>query len=717
VKIVVGWAIAAAAGLVLLSACGGGDDEGTPTPEARTPTPTPGFENADVPSVDCRPLLTSDEVDDALGWSPGDDRGDPIETSRGEVCLHALLNDRDVFVQIQPGDPGDFGPGASVIGVSGEPVPGVGDEARWFGGEDSEAAGDVGALSVRQDTSLGTLHIRVFVGRPDLDSAEQLAIATTLALAALPRFPGVEVEEPEPVIVTFEPEPVDLSEVSYVDNLLVKVEAGEWTLGEGLVATLKLATGELDAESVLRHDELLNHEGTGVFKMANEYLDDGPDDGAKEEITRLLGLLVFSNEQLEAMAGISQPSAAHPGGFAPGAAREQETDCTKLFHNYPVPPGVGKCLEFKFYSLDEEVFTTGPQPIRIFFPAPPLPTAGWVQRHYDLAVKAVAETWEVYEKLGTMPPVVNVVFSVAEGGGFLASASPKAKKPCGFVIYTSMQSISDDDFKQTVAHELAHCFQEETFTEQNKVDYKIVKWREEGLADHMSNLVYPKNDLEHDVLGTLAVWELQSTLFERAYTNFVFFQYLENIIGTDGIFALVRSLPTSGGPADQVNKLAQFGGIEELYHDFVRAMTDEAVVDTGTGTIRYDARADTIPISGRTVILEDPPRFGVVRLHLVVDPKYACVEYEENGELRASWREGEPGAPAGSWSDDLPDPLQGEAVFVVTATEEGTTFTIEVTDVHDDDPECEDEEEGTNPDDCEIDFCPPSNYYTKAFGL
>ncbi len=68
--------------------------------------------------------------------------------------------------------------------------------------------------------------------------------------------------------------PVDRSDVSFVDNLLAKVEAGEWTLGEGLVATLEAMAGERDATSILLHPELLNYEGTGIVKMAYEYLVD-----------------------------------------------------------------------------------------------------------------------------------------------------------------------------------------------------------------------------------------------------------------------------------------------------------------------------------------------------------------------------------------------------------------------------------------------------------
>ena len=182
----------------------------------------------------------------------------------GEACKERLANDGDFSVEILPGDPGDFEPGASVIGVSGEPVSGVGDEALWFGGADAEGGGTIGALSVRQDTSVGALNFRIFLGRPDLDSAAQLEIAKNVALSALPRFPGVE--------------------AGYVDNLLVKEEVGEWTRGEGLVATLGLFAGEVDAARVLRHPELGDFAGNGVIGMAREYLEDGSDTEAKLEI-------------------------------------------------------------------------------------------------------------------------------------------------------------------------------------------------------------------------------------------------------------------------------------------------------------------------------------------------------------------------------------------------------------------------------------------------
>ncbi len=89
----------------------------------------------------------------------------------------------------------------------------------------------------------------------------------------------------------------DRADVSYADNLLEKVEDGEWTLGEGLVATLQAFVGERDVAEVLRHQELLTYEGTGVFDMARDYLEDGPDPEAQSEVARLVRRLEFSVER------------------------------------------------------------------------------------------------------------------------------------------------------------------------------------------------------------------------------------------------------------------------------------------------------------------------------------------------------------------------------------------------------------------------------------
>ena len=433
-----------ALGAVLLAACGGDDvfeaptDVATTTPRGESPTDTGGAspERPAVESVACGPLFTLEDVDDALGWSVGDDRPGPIRTARGEVCLHSLLRDGDVFVQIQPGDPADFEPGALVIGVSGEPVSGVGDAALWFGGEGSEAGGDVGVISVRRDTSLGAIHFRIFVGRPDLDSAAQLEVAKTLARAALPRFPG---------------------EVGYVNNLLLKEEAGQWTRGEGLVATLSLFAGEAEATQVLLNPELVDFDGTGVIRMAQEYLEDGPDAEAKKEIERLLERLILSRERLEAMAGIGPPTTARglQAIFFDGARGAD--DCGTYFD-----PG-GSCIEeVQFPELDEMF---GEDKYTMWFPAESSQNkGGWTDKHLFWAVEAINQAAIVFEKTSEMPNV-DIAFMSFDGPSLSWAAFGD---DCFVSVNPPMQQAPEEDFKHFLIVAMSHCMIEEEQEEEEE---------------------------------------------------------------------------------------------------------------------------------------------------------------------------------------------------------------------------------------------------------
>ena len=398
---------------------------------------------------------------------------------------------------------------------------------------------------------------------------------------------------------------VDRANVSLVDNLLVKENAGEWTRGEGLAATLQLMAGESDASSVLRDADLLNDEGTGIVAMAKEYLENGPDEDAKAEITRLLNLILFSDEQLKAMAGVSTQTAQ-------SVSVDSVTDC-QAFFQVNITPGLGECLEI--LNVLDDIY---PGAFRIYKPKPDksLPDGGWKQHHYDLAEQAVKETVPVYKKLGKLE-TASIVFSVADLGGDngLAAAltnqktlktanggacAPNPDGPveascipaCGIALFTKMQGKTDADFKQYVAHELAHCFQQHTFPQQNDaLPFEVRAWREEGLADYMSNIVYPFNNVEWGTdsarrksLDELAGEELTTTIFDRSYENFIFFQYLSNRLGVGGLMDFIKGLPAI---ADQAAALATTPDIDNLYHDFAKALTDKEVIDTSLATIPY----------------------------------------------------------------------------------------------------------------------------------
>jgi hypothetical protein len=188
----------------------GGGSERTKTTQATssttapvtlgTPTPSDADALAGVSPIDCIPLITPTEVEQALAIRdrPSNEQNS-MKISLNEVCTETLEADPAYFVQIRPGSPSDFEPGATLIGVSGHAVPGVGQQAVWFGGSDAEGGGSTGVLSVRQDTPIGVIHFQIALGRPDVDTADQLEIAKTLALAALPRFPGMPTVTPPAV--------------------------------------------------------------------------------------------------------------------------------------------------------------------------------------------------------------------------------------------------------------------------------------------------------------------------------------------------------------------------------------------------------------------------------------------------------------------------------------------------------------------------------------
>lgn len=149
-------------------------------------------EFAGVPALECRTLLTTSEIEDAVAvWERQSGDKNTLSFNKGERCYTAIASDYSVFVQIEPGNPGDFETGTKLLGAQGTPVSDIGDDARWFLGTGSEGA-PAGVLSVRQDTSLGVIYFRIAVGRPDLNTAELLDLVKGLALNALPRFPSDE---------------------------------------------------------------------------------------------------------------------------------------------------------------------------------------------------------------------------------------------------------------------------------------------------------------------------------------------------------------------------------------------------------------------------------------------------------------------------------------------------------------------------------------------
>ena len=326
--------------VVVLILNGGDDTEdplalGTTTPPVATSTAHGATQpDSQVPAIDCAPLLTAEETGEALAaFDRPEGQGGSFEFSQSEVCTESLAVDESYFVRIEPGTPDDFEPGATLNGTTGANVDDVGDGALWFGGAEAEGSGAVGLITVREETPLGALHFHIVLGRPDIDETAQREIVIELARLALPRFPGVEIEPPEPDVIIFEEETPDRSDISLTDNVLAKEEAGEWTLGEGLVAVLSLIADERERSSVLGQTELVDPSASDVIRLAEDYLETGPDGLAKDEIARLLEMLTFAPEELDQMSAgepLTPDASTLLVSLQPVAQEGQSQGCDKL---------------------------------------------------------------------------------------------------------------------------------------------------------------------------------------------------------------------------------------------------------------------------------------------------------------------------------------------------------------------------------------------------
>ncbi len=635
----------------------------------------------DVPQLTCAKLITEDEADAAIFGADASGARGMFVFSQGETCTFQSGDDDGVYVQIEPGDRGDVVDGAEMEGVAGDGITGVGDVANWFDVSDH----GVGVLAVGVNTDLGALIYRIRLALPDLDAAARLDTARQLALAALPRFPGVVVEEPEvePQVVTFPDEPADLPAWGLDDVLYDGVESGRWSLGEGLVAILgSLADGAPgDVAPGLEETS-----GSMVIAEARSYVAGGGEHAA--EIAALLDELFLSPEQLDRLA---PPDTTAMSKFIVaaaflGARQSTEEAC-----------GTADNPCYADVSLDD--LDAGKYTMSVAMPSK------WTNAEIDIARQALRDSAVAYEGLGQMPATAMVL-----KGGDNLYAGYLPGEGCRVSVGDFLTSHDPNAMKQILAREISFCFISFEAYPQLFQNPHPVRWLVYGLANYLSGVVYPATNLEHQKLpGRLAQEELSTTVPDRSWTNWILFEHLNGFIGPDGIMNMLRGFPEGG---DLVSALAATTGMPEFYHDLERALSDANVSDVGPGTVPYDPQAWELSLIGPTEVPMEVPQFGVRRLHIEVPPgEYACVDSFSQGAVRMSWRPGAPGEP-GSWSDELPESFEDEAVLVFTSVEPGAFYTLEVNDVSTE-PDCQHDEEpegGSAAGDC-LEFCDPSTYY------
>lgn len=406
--------------------------------------------------------------------------------------------------------------------------------------------------------------------QPSTPTAQSNEPTATAAPSATPAPTGT----PEP----FSPPDSTPFVTSLEANLRARVEAGEWTLEEGLVATLKVLAGQARIDSLGQAGvEIHSYAGSGVVRMARSYLETGSDEAAKAELQRLVTLILPEAATLKRFA---HPAQAHgePGGRLARPMGQSE-ECATLWADGWPEGSTAVCFEYRTVEAAGSTY-------EIFFPRT-WPAGDPRREFFEPTVEAVEDSARTFTRFGAMPASTTIVFTLLPDPeyprAYAVTSQFEQNGACRVAILPPGAGLGVGAYKQTVAHELFHCFQSQNYWDPMGDDHN--EWWVEGTAEYFGNVVYPTVNAESEFWGDFDASSLDTSLVDMDYGNVVFFQYLANRVGDEGVLQLIASMPSSGGRPSELAALAGYPGIEDLFHDFARAYLDQQILDTGGGFV------------------------------------------------------------------------------------------------------------------------------------
>ncbi|MGQ0803541.1 MAG: hypothetical protein ACT4PI_06740 [Actinomycetota bacterium] len=451
-----------------------------------------------------------------------------------------------------------------------------------------------------------------------------------------------------------------------IDNLYDRVDAGDWTLAEGLVATLEYLNSERKLRDVVPSGELIDFEGTAIIEAARGYLDD--DRGAEQDrIRELVGDLLPTPEELRELAGETSAATFGPPDF----------ECSDVWRHPRGPPAGTRCLGVE--TLDLPGGTTG----RVYAPVEGL-EPDEAASYQALVREALPAAWGVFSRFGAMPDV-DVVFD-PRGGGYTSAMAGMAfaEGICVMVVFPRLLPPDEtpEDARFILAHEAFGCFLQFTIGSASSAEEE--QWWKQGSEVYFANVVYPNANTEYGWLDYLRGYEPNHSLLELSYEAFPFFQHLGNTIGDPEVIAFVLGLARGANPADWPDMAA-------LFHGYAEAFLTDRIMDSSRSPI-------PIPIgaAARNRGRHRPTRPGRV-FALPTRPfviERAIVDWEEQREYdidlqqpdgtRISAQE----HPAGAWAS-LADPVRAcdapltQRVVMTRVTPGGDTVRLNVVNVED----------------------------------
>jgi hypothetical protein len=390
-----------------------------------------------------------------------------------------------------------------------------------------------------------------------------------------------------------------------IDLLAQNIQSGKWSEGQALVNVLSYAAGQKTAQEVFGSQSVRIEELSGIMAQTRQYLKNNPNAPEKKQLETLTAILVpdvkrilpYARPEGSASAGQIVPVAYHL------PAPRQDVVCQTIIDDGFPPPKPGQtppvCVLYKQFTVLGKTY-------RIFYPKD-MATSGATTANLAWtadALKTAAETYQALE--GKTISDTDLVFATApinktkEGTEIAATAALSSDQICQIAVYKNVATQPEAPYKQLIAHELFHCYQQAFMKTADTPAYSKTKWWIEGSAQYFSNVVYPKANAEMGFAAAMDKRSVKESLFDLSYENDFFFQYMGNQITPLGVLKVLTAFPASGEPTAYLNAMnASIPDFETFFHEFGQAYLDGAIQDTGGGTAPF------APLPGDAVTMQD----------------------------------------------------------------------------------------------------------------
>ncbi|MDJ0754978.1 MAG: hypothetical protein QNJ45_15755 [Ardenticatenaceae bacterium] len=496
----------------------------------------------------------------------------------------------------------------------------------------------------------------------------------------------IPVPEPQPILLPgLEEDELTLPDLpphSYYDLVERGVELSLWDFPQGIIQVMRFMVGE--QSSLPLPAESAGHSMSGVLRSAADLLADPlTSEADRAEIERLFQRLVPGQEALDLLSEPADRTEAANKMVRANLAHQGDSCADLAGAGYDVDEVTRAnitCFKFKETEVNGET-------VRVYYPKY-FEDQERLMAFVDTALEASAKSLTVYDDAGLIGDA-NVIFSLkpdADDKATLAAQIPfNEGENCPLVLYpASNPGESIDSFKQTIAHEFYHCYQEWNF---DVGSYDVNKWWLEGSAEYFSNVVYPDVNDELSRIRDFEVSSVSKTILEMDYENFLFFQHLGNSIGDQEIDYLLGQIAAQkNSKSGQQAALAAYPNMGEIFQDFVVTFFSSGIQDSGGSRIQPVLMGVTklIKIGDRGDYPMTVRAFQVGRFGLIYEQEKRFmqeVEVSGNGFYSAVVKEER--MDRSKWSD-LPKEIRSKCdepvkyLQVVTTIQEKYTYTVKV---------------------------------------